>query len=420
MCTKLWRQALLIRRTEEKLLELYSQGMLNGTIHTCIGQEWSAVAVCAALGSNDWIFSNHRGHGHFLARTGDVIGLISEIMGKEIGVCGGVGGSQHLIGRKFLSNGILGGMWPIAGGVAFKLREELDGPISTIFAGDGSLGEGLIYETLNLASKWQVPLLVVIENNGIAQSTDTSKTMAGTIRDRAAAFGIQYEFGNTWNPEELVSKAKQVVENVRASRKPLVFEIETYRLKPHSKGDDTRSQEQVLQKSKLDPIGMFIETHKSLANELCKDVNKEVEEACSIASLAAPALSSKNIKKNRTNPNWSQSVLDGNRITDLTYAAIDSHLASNKYSFLLGEDVEAPYGGAFKITRDLSEKYPGRVRNTPICEAAIVGFGTGIAIAGGRSIIEIMFGDFTTLIFDQLIQHACKFRFMYGGTLLFR
>ena len=150
------RQALRIRRTEQKLLALYAEGKLFGTVHTCIGQEFSAVAVGRAIAPHDIVFSNHRGHGHFLATGGDVASLIAEVMGKDTGVCRGRGGSQHLQLGRYYSNGIQGGIVPVTAGLAMAQKLRGTGAIGVVFIGDGTLGEGALYETMNIASKFLV------------------------------------------------------------------------------------------------------------------------------------------------------------------------------------------------------------------------------------------------------------------------
>lgn len=404
------RQALLIRRVEEKLLDLFAEGKLNGTLHTCIGQEWSAVTVCAALTSDDCVFSNHRGHGHFLARTGDVEGLIAEIMGKQSGVCGGVGGSQHLRAPGFFSNGILGGMVPIAAGAAYaaKLRGSA---ISVVFVGDGALGEGIVYETLNLCAKWDVPLLIVVERNGIAQSTDCETTFAGTIEARAKAFGVEFRQASTWDWKHLLGIAYETVDAVRKTSRPAILEITTFRLKAHSKGDDTRPPEYVSRYVAKDPLNRLLAEGGDIAT-LDEEVHLRIARAVESASAAESCKFSVSATIPR-NSDWVTARPEQKRVSDAIHHALHSWL-ENDGSILIGEDVEGPYGGAFKITRDLSLRFPGRVRNTPISEAAITGFATGMALRGMRPMVEIMFGDFTTLIFDQLIQHACKFKSMYG------
>src|SRR3954469_7198568 len=163
---RLYRRLRFIRRFEQSLLDLFDRGLLNGTTHACIGQEADAVAVIEHLREGDHVFSNHRCHGHFLAWTGDALGLMTEIMGKPEGICGGIGGSQHLCAPGFKSNGIQGGIVPAAAGIA--LAKQLDGgadAISVVFIGDGTLGEGAVYETLNMAALWRLPLLIVLEDN---------------------------------------------------------------------------------------------------------------------------------------------------------------------------------------------------------------------------------------------------------------
>ena len=138
---RLYSQAILIRAVEERLLDLFAQGKLFGTVHTCIGQEWSGMAVAEFLREGDLIFSNHRCHGHFLARTDDVEGLIAEVMGKRTG---GRGGSQHLCQKGFFSNGIQGGIVPVWAGLALAQKIQSTGNIAVVFIGDGTLGEGAV------------------------------------------------------------------------------------------------------------------------------------------------------------------------------------------------------------------------------------------------------------------------------------
>src|SRR6185437_10396616 len=146
-----------------------------------------------------------RCHGHYLAWTDDVEGLIAEVMGKRTGPCAGIGGSQHLCGRQFFSNGIQGGIVPVAAGIALGQRLARQGAVTAVCIGDGTLGEGVVYEVLNLSVRWSLPLLIVLENNGYAQSTAQSETLAGDICARAAAFGMTTLHANTWQPEQLAA-----------------------------------------------------------------------------------------------------------------------------------------------------------------------------------------------------------------------
>ena len=184
---RFYRRMRFIRRFEETLLRLFDEGILNGTTHCCIGQEADSVGVLEHLRPDDHVFSNHRCHGHFLARTGDALGLMAEIMGKPEGVCFGTGGSQHLCAPGFKSNGVQGGIVPAAAGIAMANQLSGSDALSLVFIGDGTLGEGAVYETLNIASLWSLPLVVVLEDNGWSQSTPSSVNLAGDVVARFEA-----------------------------------------------------------------------------------------------------------------------------------------------------------------------------------------------------------------------------------------
>jgi TPP-dependent pyruvate/acetoin dehydrogenase alpha subunit len=233
-----------IRRFEEALLELFAAGELSGTTHTCLGQEYIPVAL-APLTRADFVFSNHRGHGHYLAHCGDAEGLLAELTGREGGPCRGVGGSQHLLGDRFLSTGVQGESLPVAVGMALHFKHARQDRIAIAYIGDGTWGEGAVYEALNLAALWQVPLLVVVENNGIAQTTPTRAQLAGTIEDRASAFGIGYQRIAATDVGQIRSALAPRLAHVRHQHSPLIAEFETVRLGPHSKGDDSRSREEL-------------------------------------------------------------------------------------------------------------------------------------------------------------------------------
>ncbi|WP_240506434.1 thiamine pyrophosphate-dependent dehydrogenase E1 component subunit alpha [Thermoactinospora rubra] len=230
---------LTIRAFEDKLLELFGRGLLNGTTHTCLGQEYVPVALEPLLDPADHVFSNHRGHGHYLARFRDPEGLLAEIMGREGAVCGGVGGSQHIRRDRYLSTGVQGESLPVAAGVALHLKRAEPGRLACVYIGDGTFGEGAVYEALNIASLWRLPLLVVVEHNGIAQSTPTEAHLAGTIAGRAAAFGVGHLLVEGADVPRIRRALAPVVARARAGE-PQIAEFRTHRLGPHSKGDDTR------------------------------------------------------------------------------------------------------------------------------------------------------------------------------------
>ena len=240
---KFYFEMFLIRTFEKKLLEAYGNGLIHGTTHTYIGQACNSVALFENLTQEDIIWSNHRCHGHFISYCGKLLELMAEIFGKKNGICGGRGGSQHLNFKNFFSNGILGGSIPQAVGSSYSLKQDKSDNISIVFIGDGTMGEGILYESLNLASLWGCPILFVCENNFIAQTTPINQNLAGTIKDRVQSFGIKYEYSFNFDFDEILDKGKKAIEFVRNNKKPAFLEIYSNRLGPHSKGDDTRSKD---------------------------------------------------------------------------------------------------------------------------------------------------------------------------------
>ena len=243
----------LIRALEEAILELLSQGKVFGTTHACIGQEADSVGILSHAMPEDMVFSTHRGHGHYLALTGDVDGLVAELMGRTTGICGGRGGSQHVSQPNFLSNGVLGGTIPSATGVALAKKLLKEPGCVIAFMGDGTLGEGVIYEAFNMASLWRLPILYVLEDNGYGQTTPKALAVAGDIELRGKAFGLATSTLETTDVEVIYKHAGPLVEAAH-SGEPTMWVISTYRLCPHSKGDDTRPPAEVEEHRQYDPL----------------------------------------------------------------------------------------------------------------------------------------------------------------------
>jgi len=242
---RLYEQLYTIRRFEEMVLDEFHTGVFAGTTHTSLGQEANAVGVLSHLKENDVVVSNHRCHGHFLAYGGDPQALFAELMGKPAGVCGGVGGSQHLHWRNFYSSGIQGGTVAMATGMALAEKHKGSGAMVFDFLGDGTLGEGIVYECLNMASLWSLPILFILENNHIAQTTPADLAVAGEIPARFEAFGIPAIHLDTSEVMDIKLEAGKLVCEVRKETAPRALVIDTARLGTHSKGDDTRDHVEV-------------------------------------------------------------------------------------------------------------------------------------------------------------------------------
>lgn len=249
-----YRRMRFIRRFEEKLLDLFEEGILSGTTHCSIGQEADAVAVMAQLRPDDHAFSNHRCHGHYLARTGDALGLYAEIMGKDGGLCGGIGGSQHICAPGFKSNGIQGGIVPTAAGIAWAQKIAESDALSVVFIGDGTLGEGIVYETLNIAQLWSLPLWIVLEDNGWSQSTPLAANFAGDMRMRFEAFGLPVSELESTDVKAIEEVVAADAAKVRRTRAPHVTILHTYRLCNHSKSSDARPEDEVKARWGTEPL----------------------------------------------------------------------------------------------------------------------------------------------------------------------
>lgn len=277
----LYRLLYRIRRFEETVLEQFPSGVFFGTTHTYLGQEANAVGVLSQIGLEDVVFSNHRCHGHFLAYGGDPRALFAELMGRSTGVCGGRGGSQHLHWRNFYSNGIQGGVAPVAAGMALAEKRRGKGALVVAFLGDGTLGEGVAYEALNLASLWSLPILYVLEDNRIAQTTPIELALAGDIAARFTAFGIPVYELDTSDVQEVLPAAGRMLAEVRAQNAPRALILHTCRFGPHSKGDDTRDPEWVTQMRRTrDPLAIQASRLAAAEREAAEArIRSEIEQA---------------------------------------------------------------------------------------------------------------------------------------------
>lgn len=405
------REAITIRLVEEKFLHLFSEGKMNGTVHTCVGQEFSAIAVAGQLSKGDWLTSNHRCHGHFISKTKNWRGLIDELMGLKSGVCMGIGSSQHLYAEGFLSNGPQAALVPVACGIALHHKLNQTKGIAVSFIGEGTLGEGILYETFNIASLRQIPHLIVCENNYYSQSTPQEMGVAGSILDRATAFGIRVFEANTWNISELIEISKEAIAYVRSGR-PAFFLIKTYRLNPHSKGDDNRAEDEVNFFREKDPLNNLLHEPKwqAVAAEISRTINAHVD------NVRVEELSyGEYVKDQLPRKTSSRLIPVTNEKKRMVYALNSAYKKTLRNgAFHIGEDILDPYGGAFKVTKGLSTEYPSMVMGAPISEAAITGIAIGMSLMGTKSFVEIMFGDFMTHTFDQLISNASKMHHMYA------
>ncbi len=413
---ELFSRMACIRQLEEALLRLFSEGRLYGTTHTSLGQEAIAVAVGASLSDTDIVFSSHRCHGHYVALGGPLEPFLAELMGREAGLCGGRGGSQHLhYAGRFFSSGVQGGIVGNAVGAALGLRLADSDRIVTVFLGDGTLGEGLVYESLNFAALRHLPVLFVVENNRYAQSTPVEVALSGSMTARAEAFGIAAHEIETNDVLELRRVFQERAAFVRERREPFFQVVHTYRLGPHSKGDDHRNKAEIDAWRDKEPLRVATKYLSASEIESCLDeARTRVAAAIEAAEQSPKAHALPGTAPEKTGYAIPFAPLEMTYVESLR-GALGRLLEGDPSVFLMGEDMVDPYGGAFAVTRGLSTRFPDRVISTPISEAGIVAWGTGAALMGARPIVEIMFGDFLSLAADQLLNHAAKYGFVTGG-----
>jgi TPP-dependent pyruvate/acetoin dehydrogenase alpha subunit len=235
----LFRDILKVRLFEEKLDYLFKRGLVNGTAHFCIGQEFVPVVISGYLNDKDTVTSTHRGHGHALAKGLSQKRLLAEIIGKEFGYNCGVGGSQHVISRRrnFIANGITGGMVPVSNGIAFAEKYNGSSNVVVSYLGDGGFNEGYVQETLNLAKVLGLPVLFICENNQYAMSTAVKRAHSADIVLRAKSFGIESAVVEDNDYVSLDKYAKDYVSRMREGEGPFFLEVRTYRHFGHSKND---------------------------------------------------------------------------------------------------------------------------------------------------------------------------------------
>ncbi|HZU69111.1 MAG TPA: thiamine pyrophosphate-dependent dehydrogenase E1 component subunit alpha [Ktedonobacteraceae bacterium] len=241
---QMYEQMLKIRLFEEHVNELYKSAKMPGLAHLYSGEEAVAVGVCEALRRDDYITSTHRGHGHCLAKGASVDKMFAELLGKEAGYCRGKGGSMHIADQdtgNLGANAIVGGSTAMATGAAMSSKMRGSEQVAVCFFGDGALGQGLLYEAMNMAALWKLPVIYVCENNMYGEYTHFSEMVAGDISARARAFGILTVEVNGQDVREVYAAAKKLVERARRGEGPAFLTCNTYRYYGHHVGDVSRS-----------------------------------------------------------------------------------------------------------------------------------------------------------------------------------
>ena len=262
---RMYRRMVMIRLFEEQVNDLYTRALMPGLAHLYIGEEAVAVGICEALRPTDYVTSTHRGHGHCLAKGASPDRMFAELLGKEAGYCRGKGGSMHIADPatgNLGANAIVGGSTGIATGAALASKRLGKEDVAVCFFGEGALGQGVLYEVMNLASLWKLPVIYVCENNLYTEYTHYSETTAGDILARGTAFGVPAESVDGQDVRAVNAVARKMVEHARRGEGPSYLVCNTYRYTGHHVGDINREyyrskQEEQQWKTQRDPIQNF-------------------------------------------------------------------------------------------------------------------------------------------------------------------
>jgi pyruvate dehydrogenase E1 component alpha subunit len=289
-----YRQMLKIRLFEEEVNQLYLSAKMPGLAHLYIGEEAVAVGVCEALRAEDYITSTHRGHGHCLAKGASLERMFAELLGKEAGYCRGKGGSMHIADQEtgnLGANAIVGGSAGIAAGAALSIKMRATDQVAVCFFGDGALGQGLLYESMNMSSLWRLPVIYVCENNQYTEYTHYRETTAGALEGRAQAFGIRTESIDGQDVRAVHVSALAAVERARQGGGPTFLLCNTYRFHGHHVGDVDRAyyrskKEEEEWKTERDPLKLVADWLKksnladaTVLRRITEEVSAEIKSA---------------------------------------------------------------------------------------------------------------------------------------------
>ena len=426
------RRMLLIRGFEQRVADLYRDGLVPGFVHLSIGQEASAVGACWPLRLDDVITSTHRGHGHCLAKGLDPFGMFAELMGRVEGTNRGRGGSMHIADPKlgiFGANGIVAAGLPIAAGAATASQIRGDETVAVAFFGDGAVAQGAFHESLNLAVVWRLPVIFFCENNGYSEFSPADTQHATSLERRAVGYAITFHAVDGNDVLATASSMRDAVDAARSGSGPVMVEASTYRWHGHYEGDPQRyrSTEElrawqardplVLHRRRLIDAGISETEIEALEQSVSDQLDEAAARARTTPAPAPTALFDFVVRERVAvdNPSAPPEGESDFRTMDAIRTALEAELEADKRVFLAGIDV-GEGGNVFGLTRGLRERFGDRVRDTPISETAIVGLAVGAAMAGMRPVVEVMYLDFLGVCLDQLLNQAAKLPFMTGGS----
>lgn len=429
----IYKQLLYPRLIEEKMLKLLRQGRISKWF-SGIGQEAISVGAGIALDSDEWIMTMHRNLGVFTARKMPLEKLFLQWQGKQEGYSKGRERSFHFGNKDFYICGMISHLGPqlsVAMGAALAKKLKKENKIALAFTGEGGTSQGEFHEALNVASVWNVPVIFLIENNGYGLSTPTNEQfIIDSLADRGASYGMESKSIDGNNILEVIDEIQKAKNYCIKEQKPFLLECRTFRMRGHEEASGTKYVPQELFNlwEKKDPISNFekyllatnfISQHEldtikeNFVNEINEDVNNaltiekvDVNTDAELQDVYAPFAQDNtyNTLSKHSEMKMVQAIQNG------LYQSMEKH--SNL--ILMGQDI-AEYGGVFKVTEGFVEKFgKDRVRNTPLCESAILGAALGLSLEGYKTMVEMQFADFVSVGMTQIVNNFAKIYYRWG------
>lgn len=420
------------RLIEEKMLILLRQGKISKWF-SGIGQEAISVGVTKALNPDEYILPMHRNLGVFTTRNVPLNRLFSQWQGKQNGFTKGRDRSFHFGTQEYKIVGMISHLGPqlgVADGIALAHKLKKENKLTAVFTGEGGTSEGDFHEALNIASVWDLPVMFCIENNGYGLSTPTNEQYrCKDLADRAKGYGMESFIIDGNNIIEVYSKVSEIAESIRENPRPVLLEFKTFRMRGHEEASGTKYVPEELmqfweQKDPVENFRQFLREENILNKDqeihFKEEIKAEIDLNLKEANEETPT---EFIKTNEINDVYQefiyQEVNPGSntenvRFIDAIAQAVKQSMQRHNSLVLMGQDI-AEYGGVFKITEGLiSEFGKERVRNTPICESAIVGTAMGLSISGMKAMVEMQFGDFVSSGFNPIVNYLAKSNYRWN------
>ncbi|NAY90896.1 dehydrogenase [Muricauda sp. JGD-17] len=432
MLLTLYKSMLKPRMIEEKMLVLLRQGKISKWF-SGIGQEAISVGVTQALKEQEYILPMHRNLGVFTSRNIPLYRLFSQWQGKQSGFTQGRDRSFHFGTQEYKIVGMISHLGPqlgVADGIALADMLRRKKRVTAVFTGEGATSEGDFHEALNVASVWNLPVLFCIENNGYGLSTPTKEQYnCEHLADRAKGYGIESRIIDGNNILEVYTKVDELAKAIRKRPRPVLLEFKTFRMRGHEEASGTKYvPDKLMDKwAKKDPIGNYesflLENaviDQETIDKLKTEISQEINENLKLAYDEPEIIFDESKELNSVYKDFEYQHIENNsnkkniRLVDAISEGLEQSMYKHNELIIMGQDV-AEYGGVFKITEGFISKFgKSRVRNTPICESAIVSAAMGLSINGMKAIVEMQFADFVSSGFNPIVNYLAKVHYRWG------